>query len=175
MVEAASLTAETSTTNQHHGLAPSIHYETRMRFVIPFLLCLPFLELWLLIHIGSEIGALTTIALLILAGMAGSALLRWQGVYTLLKVQERLQRGDVAADAVFDGLLLTVAGVLLFIPGFITDGMALLLMIPPLRAYLTRKLLQPYFIQSGFVTSGNFTRGDTIDGEWRREDDPRLP
>ena len=149
-----------------------------MRLIIPFLLFLPFLELWLLIRIGSEIGALTTIALLILAGMAGSALLRWQGVYTLWKVQERLQRGDVAADAVFDGLLLAVAGVFLFIPGFITDGLALLLLLPPLRRWLARKLLLPYFIRGSFQTgsfgAGGFSKGDTIEGEWRREDDPRL-
>lgn len=145
-----------------------------MRFVIPFLLFMPFLELWLLIHIGSEIGALTTIALLILAGMAGTALLRWQGVYTLWKVQERLERGDVAADAVFDGLLLGVAGVLLFIPGFITDGLALLLLLPPMRHWLARKWLQPYFIHDSFSTRGRHTKGDVIEGEWRREDDPRL-
>lgn len=149
-----------------------------MRFVIPFLLFLPFFELWLLIRIGAEIGALTTIALLILAGMAGTALLRWQGVYTLWKVQERLQRGDMAADAVFDGVLLAVAGVLLFIPGFITDGLALLLLLPPLRRWLARKLLLPYFMRGNFSGGGfgpgGYSQGNTIDGEWRREDDPRL-
>ena len=155
-----------------------------MRFLMPLLLALPFMELWLLIHIGSSIGALTTIALLILAGMAGSAVLRWQGVSMLWKVQERLQRGDMAADAVFDGLLMAAAGLLLFIPGFISDSIALLLLIPPLRHWIARTVLLPHFMQDGFIQTGEFvqTRGGTIkgeiiEGEFQREQetDHKLP
>lgn len=135
--------------------------------VLLLLLLLPVTELWFLIHIGSKIGALATIALLILASAAGMALLRIQGDYAIWKAQERLQRGDLPLETVFDGLLLAMAGLLLLIPGFLTDIAALLLLLPPVRHALARRWLPTvYQAQTVHTRHGH----DVIEGEFQREE-----
>lgn len=145
--------------------------------VLLLLLLLPVAELWFLIHIGSEIGALATIILLILASAAGMALLRIQGDYAIWKAQERLQRGDLPLETVFDGLLLALAGLLLIIPGFLTDIAALPLLLPPLRHWLARQWLPSvYQAQTTYQTQTSRTRDGhhIIEGEFQREDTDRL-
>jgi UPF0716 protein FxsA len=149
---------------------PPVEATPSMPVLLLFLL-FPVFELWLMIKIGSQIGALTTIALLILAGMAGMALLRTQGDYALWKARDRLARGDLPPETLFDGILLAFAGLLLFVPGFLSDVFALMLLVPPFRHWAARKLLPPmYESHVRRDASGHHI----IEGEWRREDDPPL-
>ncbi len=94
----------------------------------------PALELYLLIHVGREIGVLATILIIIGTGALGAALARREGLRTLQAAQESLNRGAVPADAMIDGLLILLAGGVLLTPGFLTDLLGFLLLLPPLRA-----------------------------------------
>lgn len=93
----------------------------------------PLVELILLLYVGSKIGWLATVGIVILTGIVGAALARWQGVKALTRVQRRISRGQVPGDELFDGVLILVAGVLLVTPGILTDLTGFALLTPPLR------------------------------------------
>ena len=109
--------------------------------LLPLLVVIfPILELWVLLRVGAAIGAWPTIGLLLLAAGLGIAVLNRQGFQTLVRVRARMARGEEPTAAVLDGMVLAVAGLLLVIPGFLTDALALLLFVPPFRARLVRRL-----------------------------------
>jgi UPF0716 protein FxsA len=128
----------------------------------------PLLELYLLIQVGSEIGALPTIGLSILTAILGSWLVRVQGFSVLLRVRGMLDRGEVPALEVLDGALLLIAGVMLLLPGFITDALGFLLLIPPLRRFVIRRFVRviPVHPQPQGEAGPR-----VIEGEFRRERD----
>lgn len=101
----------------------------------------PILEMYLLIEVGGYIGTLPTIALVMLTAVIGVALLRIQGVETLTRGVGRLQRGEVPATEMAEGILLAVAGALLITPGFVTDAVGFTLLFPPSRAAIARRML----------------------------------
>lgn len=108
------------------------------------LIILPIAELWLLVRIGQAIGLGPTIALILLTGIFGVSIARRGGARALFRIQDSLARGALPAREVIDGLMIFLAGALLVVPGVITDGLGLLLLIPPLRARAAR-LLGDYF------------------------------
>ena len=129
-------------------------------------------ELWLLVKIGTVFGALPTIVLLIVAGMMGMAVLRQQGFSALMRFQQRLDSGDSPAAEILDGMLLAMTGGLLMIPGFISDILALLLLLPPLRRYLVARWLRRRVLQQHSASTGSAhdKSNRVIEGEFRRED-----
>ncbi len=94
----------------------------------------PIIEIALFIQVGDVIGLWPTIALVVLTAMAGTTLLRMQGISTLRRAQSSLDQGQMPIREVFDGACLLVAGVLLLTPGFMTDAIGLSLFLPPVRA-----------------------------------------
>ncbi len=94
---------------------------------------MPLLELWLLFQLGGLFGFWTTIGVVLLTGMVGAALARWQGWQTMSRIQTDLRAGKMPAQAMGDGVLILVAGVLLITPGVITDIVGLSLLLPPVR------------------------------------------
>jgi UPF0716 protein FxsA len=102
----------------------------------------PILEIYLLIQASGLIGFWTTLAIVIITAVIGGFLLRIQGVYTLQKVQNALNRGEVPAQAMMDGILLLIGGVLLLTPGFFTDALGLLCLLPLSRDLISRFLLR---------------------------------
>jgi len=134
----------------------------------------PLLELYLLIEVGSEIGALPTIALSIFTAVLGGLLVRMQGFSVLFRVQSSLDRREVPALELLEGALLLVVGLALLLPGFITDAVGFLLLVPPLRRWLivrwlkARGTLRP---APGPGPGDQETRSDRIlEGDYRRED-----
>src|SRR3546814_17524698 len=97
---------------------------------------MPLLEIAVFIEVGSAIGVWPTIALTIATAVAGSFLLRAQGLATLLRARAQLDQGQLPARAMFDGVCLVLAGGLLVLPGFVTDTLGLLLFFPPCRDLL---------------------------------------
>ena len=122
-----------------------------MRFVFLFILLLPFVEIWSLIEVGSRIGVMSTIGLLVLSGVVGMQLLKWQGVSTLLRINEKLAAGEMPAKEVVNGVLLAMAGVLLIIPGFITDVIALICWFPLTRYLIRHVLVKQIMAHPGFM------------------------
>ncbi len=116
-------------------------------FKILFLLFLtvPLVEIYFLIQVGQHIGALSTILLCILTAALGAILLRIQGILTLLRAQEKLRQGQIPADKLLEGLILLIAGILLLTPGFVTDVVGFLCLVPSLRSLLALKMLHQAF------------------------------
>lgn len=103
-----------------------------------FFITLPFIELLLLIKVASSLGFLATVALMIAAGIGGAAVIAQQSAGAFRQALEAAARGETPHAAVLDGMFLMLAGVLLVIPGLITDAMALALLIPPVRQWVAR-------------------------------------
>jgi UPF0716 protein FxsA len=101
---------------------------------------LPIAELYVIIKVGEAIGILPTLALLLVDGFVGAALARSQGRTAWRRFNEALAASRVPAKEVFDGAAIIFGGALLLSPGFITDVLGILLLLPPTRAML-RKLL----------------------------------
>ena len=108
----------------------------------------PLIELYLLIQVGSEIGALSTIALSVFTAILGSLLVRVQGFSVLLRVRTLLDHGETPALEVLDGALLLIAGLMLLLPGFLTDGLGFLLLIPPVRQWMIRRFVRLVPVQA---------------------------
>ncbi len=97
-------------------------------------------ELYLLIEVGSVIGSINTLALIILTGLVGATLAKMQGAQTMLRVRTSLVEGRMPAEELIDAVLILMAGVVLLTPGFITDILGLLILLPFTRFYFKRFL-----------------------------------
>ncbi len=97
---------------------------------------IPLIELYLLITVGSYLGAGLTILVVLGTGMAGAYLARLEGWRTWQKIQSELQRGVTPANELIDGVLILAAGLLLITPGVLTDVVGLGLLFPPTRSAL---------------------------------------
>lgn len=111
-----------------------------MPWLILLFIALPLAELYVIIEIGSAIGALPTIAILFGDGVLGAVLLRAQGRTAWRRFNAALAEGRMPGREIFDGAMILVGGALLLTPGFITDGVGVLLLLPPSRALLRRAL-----------------------------------
>ncbi len=103
-------------------------------------LLLPIAEIATFIEVGDWIGAGPTVGLVILSAILGSVLIRWQGLSVLKRAQAAAERGESPVGAVFEGFCVVVAGLLLIIPGFLTDIVGILLFVRPIRNALGRWL-----------------------------------
>lgn len=114
---------------------------------------IPLIELYLLITVGSYIGAGTTILIVIITGAAGAWLARRQGMSTMLSMRERLNSGQMPAEEMIDAFLILVAGVVLLTPGFLTDVCGITLLIPPARQAIKRWLRRKFdtWIRQGHI------------------------
>lgn len=102
------------------------------------LIGVPILEIAVFIQAGKWIGLWPTVGIVILTAVAGTALLRIQGLSTIARARESLEAGQLPVAEVFDGLCLLIGGALLLTPGFITDALGFLLLIPTVRLVLRR-------------------------------------
>ena len=100
----------------------------------------PLVELYLLIEIGSVIGKLNTILLVIGTGVLGAFLARLEGLRTLREIQRNLSQGTVPAEKMVDGVIILVAGILLITPGILTDACGFLMLVPTTRNAFKRWL-----------------------------------
>lgn len=98
----------------------------------------PILEIALFIQVGGAIGLWPTLGIVILTAIAGTYLVRTQGLQALQRLQTALERGQDPAIPLVHGAMILVAGVLLLTPGFFTDAVGLSFLIPPIRAAIIR-------------------------------------
>lgn len=149
---------------------------------------LPILEMALLIATGRRIGFWATLSLLIAAGMIGIVILSRQSITAVRKTQEAVARGEPPVAPVLDSMFLVLAGAFLIIPGLLTDVLALLLLIPPVRRWIARWSVRRFaervdadadaFRETGHSPSRTQSAGGPIiEGEFERVDertaDPR--
>jgi UPF0716 protein FxsA len=139
----------------------------------------PIAEIFLLIQVGQAIGPWWTIAILIADSILGAVLLRTQGRAAWRRFGETLQAGRVPAREVIDGALVIAGGVLLLTPGFISDALGLLLLLPPTRAIvraIVARRLAHRMVASITTTRGPRPRQDfDVEGTAVDVEADRLP
>ena len=116
-------------------------------------LIVPATELYVLIEVGKEIGGLTTIGIIILTGIIGAYLVKDQGFMILKKIQNDLNEGIMPGDNLIQGAIILAGGVFLLTPGFVTDIVGLILLIP-----VSRNIVKKYLLKwlKGKIKEGNF-------------------
>ncbi len=134
----------------------------------------PVVELYFMIQVGAEIGAFSTVMLVLFTAALGGVLVRVQGFTTAMRVRESMGRGEVPAIEMMEGLLLLVAGLSLLLPGFITDALGFICLIPAARRGMVLWFLKRsnvIFPAASSVRPQSRPDPRIIDGESRREDD----
>ncbi len=147
-------------------------------YILLALLGVPLLEIAVFIEIGARIGLGATLVVVVLTAIAGTALLRQQGLQTLRKARQSLARNEAPVAEIFDGLCLLVAGALLLTPGFVTDAAGGLLFIPALRAWLRAFVIgrllasgQVWVAGGGAAPPEGGASGPLVEGDYAEVDD----
>ena len=131
---------------------------TIVRYLFLIFVITPVLEMWLLITVGGQIGALPTIGLVLFTAFVGVNLLRVQGFDTLWRGQRKFAEGQLPAQEIAEGIILAVSGALLLTPGFVTDGFGFAGLIPMVRGAIARLVLSRMVV-SGVSSTTGFTAG----------------
>ena len=105
---------------------------------------IPFVEIYLLIKIGHYLGAFNTVIVVIVTGLLGASLARHEGMRTMMRVRESVNRGELPAEEILDAVLIFIAGIVLLTPGFITDLAGIAILIPNARTWLKRWLRRKF-------------------------------
>ncbi|AGO16450.1 FxsA family protein [Glaesserella parasuis] len=135
-----------------------------------------YIEISLLVSVGSAIGVLPLILLMITISAVGLWLVKLRGIMTIMQIRQEIAQGKIPAQAVTSSIFFAIAGVLLIIPGFLSDIVALLLLLP-----ITRQLLQAIFMKLfasrvKFMSFGSMNRtssqnNTTFEAEFERKQD----
>ena len=116
--------------------------------MVPLLVILfiavPFAELYVLIQVGHAIGVLDTLGLLLLVSIVGAWLAKREGISVIRRMQAALNAGRVPGTELVDGFLILLAAALMLTPGFLTDIVAIFLLLPPVRALVRRTLRRSF-------------------------------
>lgn len=119
-------------------------------YFLAIFVAMPIIEIAVFIQAGELIGLWPTIGVVVLTAIIGTSLMRAQGLQTLAKAQSQMDQGEMPIGALFDGICILVAGVLLLTPGFVTDTFGFLLLVPPLRQLIGAKVIMK-LVQSGNI------------------------
>jgi UPF0716 protein FxsA len=133
--------------------------------MLPFLfLALPVLEIAVFITVGSQIGVLPTIGLVLATAVAGATLLRVQGFSVLARIRMQMEAGALPGRELGNGAMILAAGLLLITPGFVTDTLGLLLFIPAVRERAWQFLRSRVSVASAGFAQGFGPRGGPREG-----------
>lgn len=146
--------------------------------ILLVLIGVPLIELYILIEVGSGIGALSTIGICILTAVLGTALLRQQGFQTLRRAQRSLAHRQIPALELLEGAALLLGGLMLLFPGFATDALGFACLLPPSRRLLIRVVLRRAGVRQEPIDRGpaDVDRDDPpriIEVDWERKDPHR--
>ena len=138
----------------------------------------------ILIQVGGIIGALPTVGLVVLTAVVGVWLLRLEGFATLTRVQDKLNRGEIPETELLEGIMLIFGGALLLTPGFFTDFIGFVCLLPGLRRPLAARIINSAGFRTFHAGGSQFSAGyrsdqsanaqgsQTIDGEFEPESKP---
>ena len=139
-----------------------------MRYFFLFLLIFPFIEIYTLIALGGSLGALNTIFWIIFTGLIGSYLLRNKGLKTLLDIRVSKTSIEPTADNFLKTLFTPIGGFFLLIPGFITDFIGILVLLPLTRIFILG-LFFSYITSFNRETASRKGTEDWIEGEYKKD------
>ncbi|HZH28656.1 MAG TPA: FxsA family protein [Azospirillaceae bacterium] len=144
--------------------------------VLVALIAAPLLEIAGFVVVGDRIGLLATLALVLLAALAGTVLLRAQPFQVVTELRTASARGEAPVRPLFDAVCRVIAGVLLIVPGFVGDLFALLLLAPPVRELVYRWLHRRIAGGAGPAAARDqAARPRVIEAEWRELDGDEPP
>lgn len=152
-----------------------------MKILFLLFVLLPIAEIMVLIEVGGRIGTLNTAVLVVLTALIGSLMLRQQGLSTLFRARERINSGALPLQEMMEGICLAVGGALLVTPGFITDAIGFVCLLPLSRRWLVQRVVKQVMASPNFTVHGSmqhreYRSDDIIEGEFEVEDneDKRL-
>ncbi len=119
-------------------------------------LVVPLAELYVIIQVGQAVGALNTIALLIVISAVGAWLAKREGMSVWRRFQRQVESGAVPGKEIADGVMILFAGALLMSPGFLTDLLAIALLLPPVRAGVRAVLMRQAARRAGIIRVHRF-------------------
>ncbi|RWQ46728.1 FxsA family protein [Mesorhizobium sp.] len=141
-----------------------------------FILALPLLEIAGFVVVGRQVGALATVGLVLASSIAGALLLRYQGLGVMTRVRAELDAGRDPSRQLAHGAMIVLAAILLIVPGFITDILGILLLLPPVRDLAWRRLKGRIVMATSLGTGGFRARQrdktiDLDDSDYSRDDE----
>lgn len=145
-----------------------------IQILFAFFLIVPFIEIYLLLQVGGLIGAFPTIFMVVFTAVLGAWLLRRQGFATWQRLQANLQQGQIPAYEMIEGPILLVGGALLLTPGFFTDLLGFICLIPACRQRIARYLIENHLFVAESVTAFRQAKrfdDQVIEGEYNKKDD----
>ncbi len=140
-----------------------------MKFLV-LLLLIPLAEVAVFIEVGDEIGALWTVLLTIGTAALGIALVKIQGIRTVLAARQQVAQGQLPAGTMIEGVMLLLAGTMLLIPGFISDTLGFLLLIPAVRSHFAAAIMSRMIVNQRNRAHSQDNATHIIEGEFRRDD-----
>ncbi len=146
-----------------------------MPLIILFMVfVMPFLEIGVFVKVGGILGAGNTVLLTLLTGVFGIVLIRWQGLSAVLKIRGQMNQEVFPFEGIFQGALVLLAGVMLFIPGFITDSIGLLLFVPLIRKAIynvyssgSKTIIREEYSSKGIFEEQNIEESKIIDVDYK--------
>ncbi|MDB4597681.1 FxsA family protein [Candidatus Pseudothioglobus singularis] len=145
--------------------------------LFPIFVVVTLAEIYVLVSVGQAIGGLSTVLLVVITAFIGSSLLRQQGWSTMAKAQQSMSEGRTPAMEMMEGVVILVSGILLLTPGFLTDALGLLGLMPWSRSYFINHFLEKnaervfkqrnsVFINRTNNSEKKSNKDDTIEGEF---------
>jgi len=107
-----------------------------------FVVFMPLVELYFIVQVGQEMGVLPTVAALLVISMVGTALVKREGIRVYRQFMESVRAGNEPTREIVHGVCILAAGVFLLAPGFMSDGIGILLLLPPVRALFARIVMR---------------------------------
>ncbi|MCD2450682.1 FxsA family protein [Methylicorpusculum oleiharenae] len=140
--------------------------------VFLLILLIPIIEIYLLISVGGLLGVFPTVLLVVLTAVLGAVLLRRQGFETWQRFQASMAQGIVPAYELVEGPLLLIAGALLLTPGFFTDAVGFICLVPQLRRKIARYIIENHLIDGSVFSGTAGSKKDTqvLEGEYNKEE-----
>ena len=146
--------------------------------IFPIFVVVTLAEIYVLVSVGDAIGAWSTILLVVITALIGSTLLKQQGWSIMAKAQQNIAEGKTPALEMLEGVVILVSGILLLTPGFITDGLGLLGLMPRSRSYFINHFLEKndervfsnknsvFINRAGSSETKKTNKDDAIEGEF---------
>ena len=158
-----------------------------MRFLLLPFIILPILEMLVLIEVGSVIGAWNAVALVLLGAIIGLQVIRQQGLSTMIKAQQKMAAGELPATEMVEGFMIAIGGGLMLVPGLVTDVFGILLLIPPVRRFIIKRMVASgrwrmqqtniyeaeYRQEAHWESQQTQINHSTIDGEFSKDDEKK--
>ena len=144
-------------------------------FLVALAIVIGVVEISVFVQVGQWIGFLNTVGLLLVVSLLGVWLVKRQGLGVMARIREQRSAGRIPTTEAFDGALILVAGVLLVIPGFVTDAFGLLLLFPPIRAVVRRFVSRRVLREVDMVRSKQWTRGEPRPRQYVPPERPQPP